>query len=120
MQEPPERVLESWREAGRDVPRYTEELVLGVAAAMPEIDARLGSDDDGWPIHRMPPVDRTILRVACHELDAGVPVPVAINEAVEAATELSTADSGRFVNGVLGRIARARDADADADRSGRD
>jgi N utilization substance protein B len=54
----------------------------------------------------MASVDRTILRVACHELRSGVPPAVAINEAVQAANELSTEDSGRFVNGVLGRIAR--------------
>jgi N utilization substance protein B len=51
-------------------------------------------------------VDRTILRVACYELRTGVPTAVAINEAVDAAKRLSTEDSGRFINGVLGRIAR--------------
>ena len=56
----------------------------------------------------MAAVDRAILRVACYELNEGtVPAAVAINEAVEAANELSTGDSGRFINGVLGRIARA-------------
>ena len=54
----------------------------------------------------MATVDRTILRVACHELRSGVPAPVAISEAVEAANQLSTEDSGRFVNGILGKIAR--------------
>jgi N utilization substance protein B len=56
----------------------------------------------------MPSVDRTILRVACYELlhRPDVPPAVAIDEAVEAAKELSTEDSGRFVNGVLGAIAR--------------
>jgi len=57
-------------------------------------------------VPRMAVVDRTILRVACYEMSAGVPPAVAINEAVEAANELSTEDSGRFINGVLGRIAR--------------
>ncbi len=55
---------------------------------------------------RMAVVDRTILRVACEELRTGLPPAVAVNEAVEPARELSTEDSGRFVNGVLGRIAR--------------
>jgi N utilization substance protein B len=55
----------------------------------------------------MASVDRTVLRVATYELafDRGVPVGVAIDEAVRAAKDLSTDDSGRFVNGVLGKIA---------------
>jgi N utilization substance protein B len=57
----------------------------------------------------MASVDRTILRVAAYELLVGrqTPVGAAIDEAVRAAKELSTEDSGRFVNGVLGKIARA-------------
>jgi transcription antitermination protein NusB len=56
----------------------------------------------------MASLDRTILRVATYELtsvDSAVPVGAAIDEAVRAAKELSTDDSGRFVNGVLGKIA---------------
>ncbi|HXF57784.1 MAG TPA: transcription antitermination factor NusB [Actinomycetota bacterium] len=103
---PPSEVLASWREAGRHIPPYTEELVLGVERELPEIDRWLGETSREWPVHRMAAVDRTILRVATRELRAGLPVPVAIDEAVEAANELSTEESGRFVNGVLARIAR--------------
>jgi len=55
----------------------------------------------------MPVVDRNVLRIALFELlwCDDVPDPVAINEAVELAKSLSTEDSGRFINGVLGRIA---------------
>jgi N utilization substance protein B len=55
-------------------------------------------------------VDRAVLRVACYEMlfREDVPTAVAIDEAVATAKELSTANSGRFVNGVLGRIARER------------
>ena len=73
---------------------------------MEELDAVLGKSSEGWSVHRMPVVDRTILRVACYELLAGLTPAVAINEAVAAANELSTEASGRFVNGVLGKIAR--------------
>jgi transcription antitermination protein NusB len=73
---------------------------------MAEIDAKIGPSSEGWAVHRMPVIDRTILRVACYEMESGVPAAVAINEAVNAANELSTEDSGRFVNGVLGTIAR--------------
>jgi len=54
----------------------------------------------------MPIVDRTLVRMAIYELiwRDDIPVAVAINEAVELAKELSTDDSGRFVNGLLGKI----------------
>ena len=54
----------------------------------------------------MPVVDRRLVRMAIYELlwRTDIPVPVAINEAVELAQELSTDDSGRFINGLLGRI----------------
>jgi transcription antitermination protein NusB len=102
----PRDVTREWREAGKIVPDYAEELVGGVQAGQAEIDAILGTHAEGWTVPRMAVVDRTILRVACYEIRSGVPVAVAINEAVEAANELSTEDSGRFINGVLGRIAR--------------
>ncbi len=107
MGRPGSEVIREWREAGRTVLPYAEELVAGVEADIERIDRQLGAASEGWTVARMAAVDRSILRVACHELRAGVPVPVAINEAVEAANELSTEDSGRFVNGVLGRLARA-------------
>jgi N utilization substance protein B len=102
----PLEILEEWRAAGRSVSDYTAELVRGVEGKVDEIDALIGSSSEGWAVHRMPVLDRTILRVACYELDNGVPAAVAISEAVHTANELSTGDSGRFVNGVLGTIAR--------------
>jgi transcription antitermination protein NusB len=106
-EQPPEQVLDDWRRAGRKIPDYTEEVVSGVERDLAAIDRELGANSEEWTVQRMAMVDRTILRVACHELRAGVPAAVAINEAVEAANELSTEDSGRFINGVLGRIARS-------------
>ena len=104
----PEDALRDWREAERDVPAFAGELVEGVADHLPDIDLLLEEHLEGWTLRRMPALDRTILRVAIEELRfrEDVPDSVAISEAVEAANELSTEDSGRFVNGVLGRIAR--------------
>lgn len=109
----PSGVLGEWRGAGRDVQPYAEELVRGVELALPEIDALLGRYSEEWTVARMAAVDRTILRVACYELRAGLAPAVAISEAVQTANELSTEDSGRFVNGLLGRIARDSDAGPD-------
>lgn len=102
----PLEILEEWRAAGRSLSDYTAELVRGVEGKVDEIDELIGSSSEGWAVHRMPVLDRTILRVACYELENGVPPAVAISEAVHTANELSTGDSGRFVNGVLGAIAR--------------
>jgi N utilization substance protein B len=107
---PPAEVLEERRALGERVPRFTEEVVVGVAANQAELDGLIGDHAEGWTVARMAAVDRALLRVACYEMliRPDVPAAVAIDEAVEAAKELSTGDSGRFINGVLGRIARER------------
>ena len=103
--------LAGWVESGRTVPAFTRELVEGVAHHLAEIDETIGAHSEGWTVDRMASVDRTVLRTAAYELAFGreVPVAVAIDEAVRAAKDLSTDDSGRFVNGVLGKIASELD-----------
>jgi transcription antitermination protein NusB len=93
---------------GEDLPAFAQELLEGVTATRDELDLVIGQYAREWTVERMPPVDRTILRLACYELlyRPDTPVGAAIDEAVAAAKELSTEDSGRFVNGVLGAIAR--------------
>jgi transcription antitermination protein NusB len=104
-------VLTGWIGAGHDVPDFTRELVEGVGGHVEELDGVIGAHSQGWRVGRMAALDRTILRVAVSELlySADVPAAVAIDEAVRAAKELSTEDSGRFVNGVLGKIAQELD-----------
>ena len=104
-------VLAEWLEAGREVPTFTRELVEGVGRNLEEIDRTIGSHSQGWRVGRMAALDRTILRVATYELlfSFDVPIAAAIDEAVRAAKELSTEDSGRFVNGVVGKVAAERD-----------
>ncbi|MBK0421216.1 transcription antitermination factor NusB [Leucobacter sp. CSA2] len=86
---------------------YAREIVDGVTDHRDEIDELLMSYAQGWTLDRMPNVDRALLRVAAWEIlfNPEVPAAVAIDEAVELAKEYSTEDSGRFVNGVLGKIA---------------
>jgi N utilization substance protein B len=85
---------------------YAREIVDGVILHHDEIDELLETYSQGWTIDRMPHLDRAILRVAAWEIlfNDGVPDPVAINEAVELAKELSTDESGGFINGLLSRI----------------
>lgn len=103
--------LTAWIASGRDVPAFTRALVEGVSDHLEEIDGTIAAHSQGWTVDRMASVDRTVLRVAAYELAFGddMPVGVAIDEAVRAAKDLSTEDSGRFVNGILGKIARERD-----------
>jgi N utilization substance protein B len=86
---------------------FTIALVEGVAQRHAELDALISRYARGWSIDRMPVVDRNLLRLGLWELLASsVPIAVVIDEAVELANELSTSDSGRFVNGVLAEVAR--------------
>jgi transcription antitermination protein NusB len=103
----PGMVLRGWLDAGRAVPTFSEDLVAGVEEHLPDIDLVLEEHTEGWTVARMAALDRTILRVAVHELQhrSDVPPSVAISEAVEAASALSGEGSPRFVNGILGRIA---------------
>ena len=85
---------------------YTVTLVEGVSAHRTRIDELLTEHAQGWTLDRMPAVDLAVLRLGLYELlwAQDVPDPVAIDEAVQIARSLSTDDSPRFVNGVLGRI----------------
>ena len=92
------------------LPQYTADLVEGVVAHWADIDELLTTYSQGWPLERMPAVDRAILRLGAYEVlyADGVPEPVAISEAVGLATELSTDDSPKFVNGLLARLAEVK------------
>lgn len=108
-------VLTEWEASGREIPPYARVVVEGVTEHRDELDRTIGAHAEGWRVERMPSLDRTILRMATFELlhPGDVPVGVAVDEAVRAAKELSTEDSGRFVNGVLGEIARKAPARSD-------
>ena len=86
---------------------YTVSLIEGVAKNLDRIDELIASYAEGWTIDRMPVVDRNLARIAVYELlyVSEIDDPVAITEAVELAKQMSTDDSPRFLNGILGRIA---------------
>jgi len=85
-----------------------EGLSRGTSAHLAEIDPVISRFAEHWTIDRMAAVDRNILRMAIYELQhTSTSVRVIINEAVELAKRYSTEESGRFVNGLLGTVARA-------------
>lgn len=90
---------------------YIRSLLQGVVEHKAAIDDMLQHYLTGWQVDRLSRVDRQILRLACYELvfrdDA--PPKAIINEAIELAKHFGTDESGRFVNGVLGRLLQALD-----------
>ena len=92
----------------RDAHEFTRELAGGVAAHRDELDALIERHSVGWTLDRIAPLERAILRTALYEMlhREDVPVEVAIDEAVETAKELCSADAPGFVNGILGAVHR--------------
>ncbi len=111
--------LEERRQTVAALNIYTVTLVEGVMAHRDEIDELLGSHSEGWPLDRMPAVDRNLLRIGVFELRYvdEVPDAVAMSEAVSLARELSTEGSPAFVNGLLAKIAGLAVAEPRPDQS---
>lgn len=96
---------------------YAEDLVRGVDGQRKALDERIDAAAEHWSLERMAVVDRVLLRIGAYELSEHreIPTAVIIDQAVELAKRYSTEESGRFVNGVLARLARElRDSDATA------
>lgn len=85
---------------------YVHELLVGVGEHLVKIDELISTYAQGWDMDRMPAIDRNILRIALFEILwlSELDDNVAVSEAIEIATELSTDDSAKYINGVLGRI----------------
>ena len=90
-----------------DVAVFAAQLVGGVLANRDKLDAILSEASDNWKVEQMAKVDRIVLRIAVYEItvDRRVPTKAAINESIELAKTFSGEDAGRFVNGILGRVA---------------
>ena len=89
---------------------YARQIVVGITEHGDEIDELIETYSQGWPIARMPAIDRALIRIGLWEIlyYDDVPDSVAISEAVDSARLHSTEDSAGFVNGLLGRIAASR------------
>jgi N utilization substance protein B len=106
----PEALEAFWDDAGAPplAREYAEQLVALVAEHTPQVDNVIARYAENWTLDRMSRVDRNLLRIAVCELlfVSDVPVRVALDEAIEIAKRFGGDDSGRFVNGILDRIAR--------------
>ena len=87
---------------------FMSELIHNVLAKQSELDTIIEKAAPAWPIDRIAPVDRNVLRVGLYELLFGsreeVPPKVAINEAIELGKTFGGENSGKFINGVLGAV----------------
>ena len=94
--------------ATEEITNFARELVTGVLDNREQLDSILSEASEHWKLDQMAKVDRVILRIAVYEIaiDRKVPTKAAINESIELAKTFSGDDAGRFVNGILGRVAQ--------------
>jgi N utilization substance protein B len=87
---------------GYDPDEFTMRSIAGVVAGQPALDAELTANSPAWPLSRIAPLERSILRLALWELRSGeTPPAVAIDEAVRLAKRYSTDEAAALVNGIL-------------------
>ena len=105
-----ERFCQNFSPSPKAMPFFLE-LVNGVLAAKPEIDALIERFSENWKIHRMSLVDRNIMRIAVYELlyCTDIPPKVSINEAVDVGKKYGSEESGAFINGIIDNIRMAMD-----------
>lgn len=115
----PEVIVGFWRETPADAEgrAFADELVRGVLRDLERIDEVISQASENWRLERMARVDRNVMRIATFELIhlSDVPRSVVLDEAVTLAKKFGSEDSGKFVNGVLSRVANELGR-ADADR----
>jgi N utilization substance protein B len=90
-----------------EIDEYAQTVAQAIVRDAAELDRRIteAAAESGWTADRLGAVERNILRIAVHELDAGeIPPRVVIDEAVTLAKQYSTREAGRLVNGILDRI----------------
>lgn len=94
------------QEIKREAHGFAESLIVGTLEKMPQVDETIKKYAKNWKFERIAKVDLAILRLAVYELlfRSDIPPIVSINEAIELSKELSTADSKRFVNGILDKL----------------
>ncbi|MDA8527563.1 transcription antitermination factor NusB [Opitutaceae bacterium] len=120
---PPQNLAEDMRvffedlattEKPREHYHYAEELISGAIAQQAEIDARIRQLAHNWEFDRIARIDLAIIRMGIYEMlfRKDIPPIVSINEAIDLSKQFSTADSKRFVNGILDRLKDSLGRDA--------
>lgn len=90
-----------------EVYEFTAQCAKGVLESLKTIDQHISKVSTNWSVERMPIIDRSILRLAIYELlETDSPVKVILDEAIKLAKEYGTEFSGKFVNGILDKLAK--------------
>jgi N utilization substance protein B len=91
--------------------QFATELVSGVLSHRSSLDEIIAKIAPDWPVEQLAVIDRNVLRIAIFEIlvSADTPLKVAINEAVELAKLFGSDSAPRFINGVLGTLAKEKD-----------
>ncbi len=91
-----------------DSMQFAKDVCYGFAENRQLIDQKIGEHSSKWDFQRLGKVDLAILRVAAYEIlfRSDIPTSVVVNEAIENAKKYCETDSYRFINGVLGSIAK--------------
>ena len=107
--EPQKLVEQFWKAASAaDLTEdFANEIFLGAANEIEELDALIRKHCDNWKFERLPAIDRAILRLGIYELRANTaPRRTVFSEAVELAKKYSGEDSARYLNGVLHAVSK--------------
>ena len=98
---------------------FASRVVRGVVEHRERIDELLEQYSINWKLHRMPAVDRNILRIAVFEFlhCEDIPTMVSINEAIEMGKRFSTGESGAYINGILDKISKSEEMSDDRQAS---
>ncbi|MDP8253913.1 MAG: transcription antitermination factor NusB [Candidatus Kaelpia aquatica] len=95
------------RERDKDIKKFAQELTTNTLDNISVLDGLITKHALNWKLDRMAAIDRNILRLAGYELlfCSNIPPKVSINEAIELAKKYGDQDSGKFINGILDKIA---------------
>ncbi|MFH1584457.1 MAG: transcription antitermination factor NusB [Actinomycetota bacterium] len=90
----------------KNIDQFTLKLVKGVKNNFENLNEIINLHSSNWQIDRMSILDRNMLRIALYEImfEQEIPLKVTINEAVEISKKYGTNESGKFVNGILGKV----------------
>ena len=93
---------------------FVSDLVKGISAHLERIDSKISQFAEGWSTERMPAIDKALLRMAVYEVlyRLDIPIEAILSEAVALASEYSTEQSSRFINGVVAGISEEARTDS--------
>jgi N utilization substance protein B len=90
----------------KEIDQFTSKLINGVKNNLDLLNEIINKYSTNWQMDRMSILDRNMLRIALYELiyEQEIPLKVTINEAIEISKKYGDEESGKFINGILGKV----------------